>query len=126
MDGNGRWATRKGKSRLSVHRQGALAVRRVVEAAPSLGIGTLTLYAFSSDNWQRPETEVSALFSLLRRYLQSETANCVKNGVRISFVGRRDRLWDSINTLAAAAATATHTGAGLHLPLYDVYSARGS
>jgi undecaprenyl diphosphate synthase len=126
MDGNGRWATRKGKSRLSGHRQGALAVRRVVEAAPSLGIGTLTLYAFSSDNWQRPETEVNALFSLLRRYLQSETANCVKNGVRISFVGRRDRLGDSLKTLAAAAESATENGTVLHLRLAVDYSARDS
>ncbi|HEY9514947.1 MAG TPA: polyprenyl diphosphate synthase, partial [Gemmatimonadaceae bacterium] len=73
MDGNGRWATARGMPRVAGHRQGAEAVRRVVEAAPDLGVGTLTLYAFSSDNWSRPPREVAALMRLFRSYLRSET-----------------------------------------------------
>ncbi len=72
MDGNGRWATRRGLPRSAGHRAGVLAVRRVVEAAPDLGVATLTLFAFSSDNWRRPRDEVSALMSLLRHYLRAE------------------------------------------------------
>ena len=92
MDGNGRWARALGKHRTAGHRAGAKAVRRVVEAAPSLGIGTLTLYAFSSDNWQRPPSEVSALMRLFEKYLRGETARCVAEGVRVRVIGRRDRL----------------------------------
>ena len=84
MDGNGRWATERGLPRTAGHRAGVETVRRVTEAAPDLGIGTLTLYAFSSDNWKRPPREVNALMKLLRIYLLTETATCVKNGIRIS------------------------------------------
>ena len=69
MDGNGRWATRRGLSRLRGHEAGVEAIRRTVEAAPDQGVGTLTLYAFSTDNWRRPKTEVAALMALLRFYL---------------------------------------------------------
>src|SRR5882757_11179328 len=72
MDGNGRWATRRRLSRLRGHEAGVEAIRRVVEAAPQQGVGTLTLYAFSSDNWRRPKAEVSALMALLRFYLANE------------------------------------------------------
>src|SRR5437867_5587653 len=78
MDGNGRWASRRGLPRLQGHRAGADAVRRTVEAAADLGIGTLTLYAFSSDNWKRPAPEVSGLMRLLRTYLRRETAKCIE------------------------------------------------
>ena len=77
MDGNGRWAVSRGKPRAAGHRAGAQVVRRIVEGAAELGIGTLTLYAFSSDNWRRPGREVSALMRLFRAYLASETARCV-------------------------------------------------
>ena len=92
MDGNGRWATRRRLSRLRGHEAGVEAIRRVVEAAPKQGVGTLTLYAFSSDNWRRPKAEVSALMSLLRFYLASEVESLVKNDVRLTVIGRRDRL----------------------------------
>ena len=92
MDGNGRWAGRRGLPRVAGHRAGAEAVRRTVEAAPDLGIGALTLYAFSADNWKRPASEVAALMRLFARYLRTETPRLLKNGVRLEVVGRRDRL----------------------------------
>ena len=92
MDGNGRWALKRGLPRVAGHRAGAAAVRRVVEAAPDLGIETLTLYAFSEDNWSRPPREVTALMRLLGHYLVEETGRCMKNGVRLQAIGRRDRL----------------------------------
>lgn len=96
MDGNGRWATRRGLSRLRGHEAGVEAIRRIVEAAPDQGVGTLTLYAFSSDNWRRPKAEVTALMGLLRFYLANEIAALVRNGVRLTVIGRRDRLPDGI------------------------------
>jgi len=92
MDGNGRWATRRGLPRTAGHRAGAQAVRPLVEAAPGLGVGALTLFAFSADNWKRPPTEVSALMRLFARHLRTETPRLIKNGVRLEIVGRRDRL----------------------------------
>jgi len=92
MDGNGRWATGRGRPRTAGHIAGADAVRRAVEAAPGLGVRTLTLFAFSSDNWQRPDREVRALMGLFRRYLATEAVRCAERGVRISVIGRRDRL----------------------------------
>ncbi|HEX3531140.1 MAG TPA: di-trans,poly-cis-decaprenylcistransferase [Thermoanaerobaculia bacterium] len=92
MDGNGRWATARGRPRTAGHLAGADAVRRAVEAAPGLGVRTLTLFAFSADNWQRPDREVRALMGLFRRYLATEAARCAEKGVRISVIGRRDRL----------------------------------
>ena len=92
MDGNGRWATRRGLPRSAGHSAGAEAVRRVVEAAPSRGVTALTLYAFSSDNWRRPAREVSALMTLFARHLNSETPRLIANGVRLNVIGRRDRL----------------------------------
>src|SRR6266542_1565461 len=92
MDGNGRWAAARGLPRLAGHRRGADAVRRVVEAAPGLGIATLTLYAFSADNWARPSQEVHGLMDLFRHYLDSEVEALVRDGVRLTVIGRRDRL----------------------------------
>src|SRR5262245_5191553 len=92
MDGNGRWATSRGLPRLAGHRKGGEAVRRVIEAAPAVGIGVLTVYAFSSDNWSRPKAEVDGLMALLGQYITRETARCVKEGVRVDVIGRRDRL----------------------------------
>jgi undecaprenyl diphosphate synthase len=124
MDGNGRWANARGLPRVAGHRAGARAVRRVVEAAPDAGIGTLTLYAFSSDNWQRPPREVGALMRLFRSYLASETAKLVENGVRLTVVGRRDRLPDVLARAIAGAEAATAGGERLHLRLAIDYSAR--
>src|SRR5260370_28590234 len=111
MDGNGRWALARGKSRTAGHLAGADAVRRTVEAAPSLGIDILTLYAFSSDNWRRPPDEVGALMRLLRRYLMAETGRCVENGVRVQVIGRRHRLASSpVAQVQSAQAATTRCG----------------
>ena len=92
MDGNGRWAETRGLPRLAGHRRGAEALRHAVSAAIELGIPYLTVYAFSSENWTRPASEVDGLMGLLRRYLRSEIAELHKNGVRMRFIGERDRL----------------------------------
>ena len=124
MDGNGRWATRRGLSRVRGHEAGVETIRRIVEAAPKQGIGTLTLYAFSADNWRRPKTEVAALMTLLRFYLASEVQSLVKNGVRLSVIGRRDRLPDGIAAAIARAEEATADGRTLHVRIAVDYSAR--
>jgi undecaprenyl diphosphate synthase len=124
MDGNGRWAEDRGLHRLLGHRAGARAARRIVEAAPDLGIGTLTLYAFSSDNWQRPVDEVAHLMRLLSRYLQAETARCVRDDVRVSVLGRRDRLPPALVEVITRIERATLGGQRLHLRLAVDYSGR--
>jgi undecaprenyl diphosphate synthase len=124
MDGNGRWANRRGLPRAAGHRAGAAAVRRTVEAAPDLGISTLTLYAFSEDNWSRPAREVSALMRLLGRYLAQEASRCVANGVRLEAIGRRDRLPAPLVALLEDAERKTAHGARLHLRLAIDYSSR--
>ncbi len=124
MDGNGRWAAARGMPRAAGHRQGAESVRRVVEAAPGLGIRTLTLYAFSSDNWRRPPREVAALMRLFRSYLRSETDRLIDNGVRLSIIGRRDRLPGVLRAAMDEAEERTRGGTRLHLRLAIDYSAR--
>jgi undecaprenyl diphosphate synthase len=124
MDGNGRWATRRGLSRLRGHEAGVEAIRRVVEAAPDQGVGTLTLYAFSTDNWRRPKAEVAALMALLRFYLANEVQSLVKNGVRLTVIGRRDRLPDGIAAAIKRAEEATSEGETLNLRIAVDYSAR--
>ena len=124
MDGNGRWAARRGLPRVAGHRAGAEAVRRAVEAAPQLGITALTLYAFSADNWKRPPAEVAALMRLLARYLRTETPRLVKNGVRLALIGRRDRLPAPLVAAIGAAEHATAQGARLQLRLAVDYSSR--
>ena len=124
MDGNGRWATRRRLSRLRGHEAGVEAIRRIVEAAPKQGVGTLTLYAFSSDNWRRPKAEISALMSLLRFYLASEVESLVRNGVRLNVIGRRDRLPDGIADAIGRAEAATASGDVLNLRIAVDYSGR--
>ena len=124
MDGNGRWAKRRRLTRLRGHEAGVEAIRRVVEAAPKQGVGTLTLYAFSSDNWRRPKAEVSALMQLLRFYLASEVESLVRNGVRLTVIGRRDRLPAGIADAIGRAEAATADGDVLHLRIAVDYSAR--
>lgn len=124
MDGNGRWASARGWPRAAGHREGARAVRRIVEAAPDLGIGTLTLYAFSSDNWGRPPREVSALMRLFRGYLASEVQRCLETGVRMRVIGRRDRLPGALVRQIGAAEQATADGRTLTLRIALDYSAR--
>ncbi len=127
MDGNGRWATARGLPRPAGHQAGAVAVRRTVEAAARrTDIGTLTLYAFSADNWRRPAREVSLLMRLMRRYLLTETARCVEHGVRVSVIGRRDRLAPALRRAIETAEAATANGRALHLRLAVDYSARAA
>jgi undecaprenyl diphosphate synthase len=124
MDGNGRWAELRGKARVEGHRAGAAAVRRTIEAAPALGIGTLTLYAFSTENWKRPPQEVNALMRLFGLHLARETPECVEKGIRIRVVGRRDRLGPSLVAAIAEAENATAPGSKLNVRLAVDYSAQ--
>jgi undecaprenyl diphosphate synthase len=124
MDGNGRWATRQGHSRAAGHRAGAAMVSRLVEAAPDAGIGVLTLFAFSADNWRRPKTEVGWLMRLFREYLRVERARCVANGVRLEVIGRRDRIGRGLRAAVEEAERDTAPGARLHLRIALDYSAR--
>lgn len=124
MDGNGRWATARGLPRSAGHEAGVKTIRHILEAAPEQGIGTLTLYAFSSDNWKRPQVEVNALMGLLRRYLDHETAKLAEKGVRLTIIGRRDRLPGGLPEALARAEAATSGGTKLHLRIALDYSAR--
>jgi undecaprenyl diphosphate synthase len=124
MDGNGRWATRQGKSRSAGHREGAATVQRIVEAAPDVGIGTLTLFAFSADNWQRPAREVKLLMRLFGEYLRAEAPRCVARGVRLTVLGRRDRLSSSLLSAIHYVESTTSGGTRLLLRLAIDYSAR--
>jgi undecaprenyl diphosphate synthase len=124
MDGNGRWAEARGLPRLAGHRRGVRAARRIVEAAPGLGIGTLTLFAFSSDNWKRPRPEVDGLMALLGSFLRREATALAAHDVRLSLIGRRDRLPLPLVTAATRAERETADARGLHLRLAVDYSAR--
>jgi undecaprenyl diphosphate synthase len=124
MDGNGRWAARRGLPRTAGHLQGAKAVRRTVEAAVHAGIDTLTLYAFSSDNWGRPAGEVEALLRLLKRYLLTESRYCAQQRVRINVIGRRDRFDGALLAAIAESERLTEACTRLHLRIAVDYSAR--
>jgi undecaprenyl diphosphate synthase len=124
MDGNGRWAVGRGLPRVAGHRAGAETARAVIRAAPKCGVGALTLYGFSSDNWKRPEEEVAALMGLLRRYLLAERVQCARNGVRMTVIGRRDRLAPEVVEAIEAAERETAGGRKLLLRLAVDYSAR--
>jgi undecaprenyl diphosphate synthase len=124
MDGNGRWATNRHLPRLAGHRAGAETLRRIVESCPDFQIATLTVYAFSSDNWKRPPAEVSAHMRLFHSYLQKERARCQKKGVRISVIGRRERLPALLLPEIEKAERATAGGTRLHLRLAVDYSSR--
>ena len=124
MDGNGRWAVSRGRPRTAGHVAGVEAVRRAVEAARDLGVGTLTLFAFSSDNWKRPDMEVRALMRLFRSYLTAESAKCAENGVRISVIGRRDRLPAGLVRVIEEAERATARADRFLLRIAVDYSAR--
>jgi len=124
MDGNGRWALARGLPRVAGHRAGVEAVSRVVEAAPATGVGILTLFAFSSDNWRRPREEVETLMRLLANYLQKETGRAVDQGVRMEIIGRRDRLDGELRAAIEGAEAATASGTRLRLRIAVDYSGR--
>ncbi len=124
MDGNGRWARAHGMPRTLGHRQGAEAVRRTIEAAGEAGISYLTLFGFSSENWQRPADEVRDLMGLLRRYLRSELAEIRKNGIRLRFVGDLTRLPPDIVATIREAEDLTDAGSGLNLTIALSYGGR--
>ena len=124
MDGNGRWAKQRNLPRTAGHKQGAEAVRRAVRAAPSLGISYLTLFGFSSENWNRPESEIDDLMALLRLYLRSETAELHKNNVRILIIGDRGRLPKDIVQLIEQAESTTRGNTGLTAILALSYGGR--
>jgi undecaprenyl diphosphate synthase len=124
MDGNGRWASRRGLPRVAGHRAGVAAVRRTVERAPDVGIGRLTLYAFSSDNWHRPSAEVRSIFWLLRAFLRLERERLRQAGVRLEAIGRRDRLPRLLLREIEQAECVTAAGRRLHLQVAIDYSSR--
>ena len=126
MDGNGRWATARGLARIEGHCAGALAVTRIVESAAELGVGTLTLYAFSSDNWRRPTAEVAALMRLFQDYLRDRATRCVENGIRLEVIGRRDRLSPGLIAAIHDIEAATQHGGRMRLRIAVDYSARDS
>ena len=124
MDGNGRWALARGLPREAGHRAGVETVSRIVEAAPDAGIGVLSLFAFSSDNWRRPRPEVAALMRLLAIYLEKEAERCARNGVRLEVIGRRDRLSAALRAGIARAEQLTAGGRRLWLRIAFDYSGR--
>ena len=124
MDGNGRWAKQRQLSRVKGHEKGAEAVRTTVRTCRELGVPFLTLYAFSTENWQRPKTEVNALMGLLRRFLEAELRELLKNGIRLHVIGRRERLPGNVQKALAAAVQETRQNSALQLNLALSYGGR--
>ena len=124
MDGNGRWAQQQGKNRLRGHEAGAKAVRKTVEAAAKLGIKHLTLYAFSTENWNRPKTEVSTLMSLLVRNLRLELQRMTENNIRLSAIGSLDKLPKKVRKELVEVIEKTQSNTGTNLTLALSYGAR--
>jgi undecaprenyl diphosphate synthase len=126
MDGNGRWATGRGLPRVAGHRAGVAAVRKVVEHAPGLGVGALTLYAFSSDNWARPQQEVQSIFWIIRAFLRLECERLRQQGARLEVLGRRDRIPVLLLREIERTESATAHGRSLHLRIAIDYSGRSA
>jgi undecaprenyl diphosphate synthase len=124
MDGNGRWAGKRFLPRIAGHKQGVTALRRCVKACVTRGIGVLTVFAFSSENWNRPAEEVSGLMDLLARAVTSEVAELKQNGVRLHFVGDRQRLSATMQTAFSHAEDSTASNAGLVLNVCFNYGGR--
>ncbi len=124
LDGNGRWAASRGLARSEGHRAGVAAVRRIVHAAPGLGIGTLTLYAFSSNNWERPAAEVSALLAMLEEFLRNSAAEFEAGRIRLRVIGRRDRIPRSLVDAIEFAERKTAGGRRMEVRIALDYSSR--
>jgi undecaprenyl diphosphate synthase len=124
LDGNGRWAAARGLARSEGHRAGVAAVRRIVRAAPDLGIGTLTLYAFSSNNWERPTAEVSALLTLVEDFLRNSAAELEAERIRLRVIGRRDRIPRSLVEAIEFAERKTGAGRRMEVRIALDYSSR--
>ncbi len=124
MDGNGRWAEERNKPRLAGHKAGVDSVRAVVETARDIGVRHLTLYAFSTENWQRPPTEVSGLMRLLRTYLESELRNMLKNDIRLFCLGQRERLPADVRRVLGTVMEETADCTGMTLNLALSYGGR--
>ncbi len=124
LDGNGRWAKAKGMPRNYGHMQGAKAVEDILEIARDMGIKYLTVYAFSTENWNRPETEVSALMTILRQYLKSSIKKSMKNNVRCRVIGERSKLSDDIQAAIKELEDATAVNTGLQFTIAINYGSR--
>ena len=124
MDGNGRWAEARGLPRVAGHREGSEAVRAVTRAARRVGVRALTLYAFSSENWGRPDDEVGALMQLLAEYLDSERAEMMENGIRLNAIGDLERLPSFVRERLARARAETAANRGMTLTLALSYGGR--
>ncbi|HNW57318.1 MAG TPA: isoprenyl transferase [Bacteroidales bacterium] len=124
MDGNGRWARQRGLDRIFGHKQGVNAVRDAIEAAAELGIKYLTIYAFSTENWQRPDDEVSALMGIMVQSLNDETDTLLKNNIKLNIIGDVDRLADDLRKRLNETIEATSEGTGLNLIVALSYSSR--
>jgi undecaprenyl diphosphate synthase len=124
MDGNGRWAAQHGKERIFGHKQGVESVRKVIEAAAELGIKYLTLYAFSTENWERPDDEVSALMGIMVQSLNNETDTLKKNNVRLTAIGDLGRLADDVRARLSETIDVTSHSTGLTLLVALSYSSR--
>ncbi len=124
MDGNGRWAIERGKPRLLGHKRGVETVRDIVKSCPDLGVTHLTMFAFSTENWKRSKTEVSGLMLLLRRYIQKEIADLIDKGIRLRFIGRKDRVEKGLRALMESAEKRTEHNDKLHLTIAIDYGGR--
>jgi len=124
MDGNGRWAQHRGLDRIFGHQQGVNAVREVIEAAAELKIRFLTLYAFSTENWGRPDDEVSALMGIMIQSLSNETETLLKNNISLKAIGDLDRLADDVREKLTETITVTSVSTGLNLVIAMSYSSR--
>ena len=124
MDGNGRWAKAQGRPRIEGHRAGAAAVKDIVEASAELGLDFLTLYAFSTENWNRPRYEIWTLMNLLKEYLRKELENLRANDIRLEILGRWQELDSSVVRQIEKALEATHDCKGMRLNVALNYSGR--
>ena len=124
MDGNGRWAKKRALNRIRGHREGAESVRDIVRACREMGIEVLTLYAFSTENWQRPRQEISALMSLLKEFLRSELAEMMENGIRLNTIGQIERFPDHVLTVLRQVMDETGKNPGMILNLALSYGGR--